>query len=421
MDTRPGMLHDRRQVQRRRPDRPRRHHPTSRSSVAAASQPPASAPSPSTSPPPTRPPAATSPSGPPAQARPTASNLNFVAGQTVPNMVIVPVGANGQISLYNNTGTVDVIVDVLGWFPTGDSYTGLTPARLMDTRPGTHHDRRPVRRHRPDRPDRHHPTSLSSVAAVSRPPVSALSHSTSPPPTRPPAASSPSGPPAQARPNASNLNFAPARPCPTWSSSPSAPTGRSRSTTTPAPSTSSSTSSAGSPPDPIHRPHPRPPDGHPHPSGASPTSTSPGTGRIDLLGWNAPRERLDPRPGRYFAVNAKSGCYWERLRGLGGTSGGDHRERLSGFRRTGHRGHSIDGRGIQVRLGLRAVQICSAAGIPRNDDRARVACRGLERPERHLHARPPRRVATGNGRAVSTGSRPRSSQMTSYRVPGCST
>ena len=29
-----------------------------------------------------------------------------------------------------------MIVDVLGWFPIGGSYTGLTPARLMDTRAG---------------------------------------------------------------------------------------------------------------------------------------------------------------------------------------------------------------------------------------------------------------------------------------------
>lgn len=68
--------------------------------------------------------------------RPTASNLNVVAGQTVPNMVVVPVGANGQISLFNFAGTVDLVVDVLGWFPAGGTYTGLTPARLMDTRPG---------------------------------------------------------------------------------------------------------------------------------------------------------------------------------------------------------------------------------------------------------------------------------------------
>ena len=67
-------------------------------------------------------------------AKPTASNLNVVPGQTVPNMVIVPVGTNGQISIYNNAGTVDVVVDVLGWFPMGSGYTGLTPARLLDTR-----------------------------------------------------------------------------------------------------------------------------------------------------------------------------------------------------------------------------------------------------------------------------------------------
>ncbi|HWG74700.1 MAG TPA: hypothetical protein VG184_11675, partial [Acidimicrobiales bacterium] len=33
--------------------------------------------------------------------RPLASNLNFVAGQTVPNRVIVPVGSDGKVDLYN--------------------------------------------------------------------------------------------------------------------------------------------------------------------------------------------------------------------------------------------------------------------------------------------------------------------------------
>jgi hypothetical protein len=84
---------------------------------------------------------ATNPSGnsyltvwPTGAAQPVASNLNYNVGQTVANMVIVPVGADGQISIYNNTGSVDVVVDVLGWFPIGNSYTGLTPARQMDTR-----------------------------------------------------------------------------------------------------------------------------------------------------------------------------------------------------------------------------------------------------------------------------------------------
>jgi hypothetical protein len=66
--------------------------------------------------------------------RPTASNLNFVAGQTVPNMVIAKVGVGGQVSIFNNTGSVDVVVDVLGWFPSGSTFTALVPARLLDTR-----------------------------------------------------------------------------------------------------------------------------------------------------------------------------------------------------------------------------------------------------------------------------------------------
>ena len=49
-------------------------------------------------------------------SRPLASNLNYVAGQTVPNLVIVKVGADGFITLYNHSGAVHVIVDVAGWF-----------------------------------------------------------------------------------------------------------------------------------------------------------------------------------------------------------------------------------------------------------------------------------------------------------------
>jgi hypothetical protein len=73
---------------------------------------------------------------PSGEQRPTASNLNVTAGQTVPNMAIVKVGADGRIALFNLAGSVDLIVDVLGWFPTGTTYTGLVPARLADSRPG---------------------------------------------------------------------------------------------------------------------------------------------------------------------------------------------------------------------------------------------------------------------------------------------
>ncbi len=73
---------------------------------------------------------------PTGQPMPTASNLNYRAGQTIPNMVIVPLGANGKVSLFNAAGTVDVLVDVLGFFPEDPGFTGLAPARLMDTRGG---------------------------------------------------------------------------------------------------------------------------------------------------------------------------------------------------------------------------------------------------------------------------------------------
>jgi len=73
--------------------------------------------------------------------RPLASNLNWAAGVTVPNRVIVPVGTGGKVSFYNGVGSADLIVDVGGYF-TGNSSSGatflpLTPTRIVDTRFGT--------------------------------------------------------------------------------------------------------------------------------------------------------------------------------------------------------------------------------------------------------------------------------------------
>jgi alpha-tubulin suppressor-like RCC1 family protein len=69
-------------------------------------------------------------------ARPTASNLNVVAGQTIPNLVVAKVGAGGGVDVFNFAGTVDVLVDVAGYVPSTDGFTPLNPARLLDTRPG---------------------------------------------------------------------------------------------------------------------------------------------------------------------------------------------------------------------------------------------------------------------------------------------
>ena len=50
-------------------------------------------------------------------SRPTASNLNWVAGQApVPNAVTTDVSGDGRISFFNNAGTVDVVVDILGYY-----------------------------------------------------------------------------------------------------------------------------------------------------------------------------------------------------------------------------------------------------------------------------------------------------------------
>jgi len=74
---------------------------------------------------------------------PTTSNVNYVAGQTVPNLVVVPVGTDGDVDLFNGgqkAGAIDLIADISGYFSpssTASGYTSLTPDRLVDTRFGT--------------------------------------------------------------------------------------------------------------------------------------------------------------------------------------------------------------------------------------------------------------------------------------------
>lgn len=91
---------------------------------------------------------ATNASGPPSfltvwpagQQRPLASNLNFVPGVSVPNLVIARVGVDGEVSMYNNAGSIDLAADVQGYFlgnATGSTYVPLVPARVLDTRDGT--------------------------------------------------------------------------------------------------------------------------------------------------------------------------------------------------------------------------------------------------------------------------------------------
>ena len=74
-------------------------------------------------------------------ARPLAANVNFVPGETVSNLAVLKVGANGRVSMFNSTGATHVVIDVAGWYSgTGTGNAGrfepLPPSRILDTRTG---------------------------------------------------------------------------------------------------------------------------------------------------------------------------------------------------------------------------------------------------------------------------------------------
>ncbi|MFE2131584.1 PKD domain-containing protein [Streptomyces amritsarensis] len=79
--------------------------------------------------------------------RPTTSNVNYAAGDSVPNLVIVPVGKNGYVNLYNSGEQgVDLIADVTGYFArtSANGYTPTDPTRFVDSREGLGTSRGPV-------------------------------------------------------------------------------------------------------------------------------------------------------------------------------------------------------------------------------------------------------------------------------------
>ena len=69
--------------------------------------------------------------------RPLASNVNFNPGDIVANLVIVPVGADGKVDLFNGSGGTQLVADVAGYFSASGSsdYAPIIPTRVLDTRP----------------------------------------------------------------------------------------------------------------------------------------------------------------------------------------------------------------------------------------------------------------------------------------------
>ncbi|GAA2142627.1 hypothetical protein GCM10009760_27970 [Kitasatospora kazusensis] len=72
--------------------------------------------------------------------QPKSSNINYTAGSIVSNLVTVPVGTDGTVTVWNGKSgsPVDVVVDALGEYNPdhGSQYAPVAPVRLMDTRYG---------------------------------------------------------------------------------------------------------------------------------------------------------------------------------------------------------------------------------------------------------------------------------------------
>ncbi|MDH6134743.1 hypothetical protein P3T37_004147 [Kitasatospora sp. MAA4] len=68
--------------------------------------------------------------------QPSTSNLNYTAGTNIANLVTVPLGSGGSLQVATNTGSVDVVADVYGYYMPGaaSKFTPTTPARILDTR-----------------------------------------------------------------------------------------------------------------------------------------------------------------------------------------------------------------------------------------------------------------------------------------------
>ncbi|MEO6571202.1 MAG: DUF1501 domain-containing protein [Ilumatobacteraceae bacterium] len=70
--------------------------------------------------------------------RPGTSNINAGPGRPVPNLVVMGVGVDGSIEVYNSHGNAHCIVDVFGYFTAGggERFVPLSPSRLFDSRTG---------------------------------------------------------------------------------------------------------------------------------------------------------------------------------------------------------------------------------------------------------------------------------------------
>jgi hypothetical protein len=65
----------------------------------------------------------------------TVSSVNYDTGQTVADLAITPLGPGATVCV-SSFASSHVLVDVMGWFGAGASFTSVTPHRVVDTRRG---------------------------------------------------------------------------------------------------------------------------------------------------------------------------------------------------------------------------------------------------------------------------------------------
>jgi hypothetical protein len=237
------------------------------------------------------------------QSRPEASNLNYAAGQTIPNLVIAKPGVGGKVCIYSYAA-IDVLADVSGFFPAGSGFVPISnPTRVLDTRNGIGAPAAPVGAGSTLE------LQVTGVAGVPSDAVAVVLNMTAVNAQAPGFVTVyPCG---QSRPEASNLNYAAGQTIPNLVIAKPGVGGKVCIYSYAAIDVLADVSGffpAGSGFVPISNPT-RVLDTRTPPPTPTPTVTLvPGT---TLIGSGAPA-------GRYIA-QATSGCYWERLSGLGGT------------------------------------------------------------------------------------------------------
>lgn len=70
------------------------------------------------------------------------STVNVASGQTASNLAVVPVADDGSVRVFNNSGSTQVILDLVGYYgppggTSGATFHAVAPRRIVDTRDGS--------------------------------------------------------------------------------------------------------------------------------------------------------------------------------------------------------------------------------------------------------------------------------------------